>query len=324
MTDFIKTKLLFEYKIGQLIGLGSGSIVNSDADILIISAFDNPSFVSNSSIGAVNEFLKMNSRCNLENQISEKFAKEGYQLIDISAENLKFKKILLIYMGKRELLRMDNKVQMADMVISNLRNGLDKSKILLSKEPIPFTIDITALGTRYGGVRRKESFDMLINWATDLIRLSSKITFLRFVAFDLDTFVDFYESIYRLQKIKPENELAFSASYDPERFSKFKVEINSALKNLDDNPRGVIVTCRTVIESIVKLRVKSASIKLADGINLIKENTPPNIFSYLTTCRLLGNFSNHDPNFIPTRRDAEGVLLLTLRIVEWHLATEEK
>lgn len=322
MADFIKTKLIFEYKTGHLVGLGFGNIVNSDSDILIISAFDIPSFIANSSIGSVNDFLIRNSSINLESQISKDFAKEGYQLIDISSEGLNFKKILLICMGKRELFKMDDKAEFADMVINNLRGGLDKSRVLLSKEPVPFTIDITALGTRYGGIRRKESFDILINWATDLINQCPKITFLRFVAFDLDTFVDFFESLYRLQKIKPGNELAFSASYDPETFSIFKGEISSALKNLDDNPRGVIITCRSVIESIVKSRIKNTSLKLVEGINLLKETAPPNIYSYLTTCRLLGNFSNHDSNFVPTRRDAEGILLLTLRIVEWHLAAE--
>jgi hypothetical protein len=191
-------------------------------------------------------------------------------------------------------------------------------------EPDKFTIDVTALGTKYGGIRRKESFDLLINWASDLFQYNKKVSLLRFIAYDLDTFVDFYESIYRLQKVRPEDELIFSATYNLENFEQFKGEINSALRSLDDNPRGVIITCRSIIEMIVKSVTKQPLIKLADGIHSLKDNVPPNIFSYLTTCRVIGNFSNHDPNFQPTRRDAEGILLLTLRIVEWHLEKIKK
>ncbi|HKO79387.1 MAG TPA: DUF4145 domain-containing protein [Chitinophagaceae bacterium] len=323
MPDIIKTKLLFEYKSGQLIGLGFGNIINSEADILVLSAFDVPSFDENSTIGVLNELLKVNGSTELRDLIGEQFGNVGYQMIDLSSSNFSFKKILLVCMGKREYFKLDDKGKLADLVINNLRNGLEKARLILSRELSPFTIDITALGTRYGGVRRKESFDMLINWATDLFNSTTKGTFLRFVAYDLDTFVDFFESVHRLQKIKASNELTFSAHYDTEHFSIYKVEISSALKNLDENPRGVIITCRLIIESIVKARLKNSSIKLADGIAALKDSTPPNIFSYLTTCRLLGNFSNHDPEFVPTRRDAEGILLLTLRIVEWHLSNEK-
>jgi hypothetical protein len=323
MSDFIKTKLLFEYKPGQLIGLGFGNIVNSDADLLIISAFETSTFVSQSSIGSLNKFLKETTKSNLEKLVNEEL-KNGCQLIDLSSKNLRFKKILVISMGEEKHFNSQNREIVTDQIMNSIKKGLAKARILLSKESSSFTIDITALGTTYGGLRRKECFDMLINWATDLFTSTSKVSLLRFIAYDLDTFVDFFESAFRLQKIKPENELSFSANYDSLLSSQFKGEINSALRSLDDNPRGVIITCRSIIESIVKSRISDSSVTLVEGIFLLKQSTPPSIYSYLTTCRLLGNFSNHDPNFIPTRRDAEGILLLTLRIVEWHLSNELK
>lgn len=320
MSSLINTKLLFEYKVGHLIGLGFGDIINSNADLLVVSAFDIPSFTPNSSIGSLNELLKKNSLASIEETINESFGKEGFQLFDYSESSLPFKKILLVCMGSRQSFKTESAESLAGIVLNNLKQNLEKARILLSKEKSAFTVDITALGTRYGGLRRKESFDMLINWAADLFSSTNKVTLLRYVAYDLDTFVDFFESIYRLQKMKPENELIFSATYDVDNLSVYKGDIKSALRNLDENPKGVIITCRSIIESIVKTRVNDTTIRLVDGIKLLKETCPPNIYSYLTTCRILGNFSNHDTNFIPTRRDAEGILLLTLRIVEWHVS----
>jgi len=322
MLDFIKTKLLFEYKEGQLIGLGFGNIIRSDADIIIVSAFENVTFVQNSSIGALNSILLETADINLQELITDELIIQGFQNIDLSFKNLSFKRILIISMGKPIPLYNDNLELYTDQIINNLKKNLNKARIYLSKEVSSFTIDITALGTKYGGLRRKESFDMLINWATDLFNTTEKVNLLRFVAFDLDTFVDYFESTFRLQTLKPESNLSFTANIDTESFTQFKRDINSALRSLDDNPRGVIITCRSIIESIIKSRIANTHVKLSEGILMLKTKIPPSIYSYLTTCRLLGNFSNHDPNFIPTRRDAEGILLLTLRIVEWHLTDQ--
>jgi hypothetical protein len=202
MSSFIQTKLLYEYKPAQLIGLGFGSIVHSDADLLVLSAFSRPSFASNSTIGAVNDYLKATSAISLEEKLKPEFVNEGLQLIDLMGENLNFKKILVISMGKRDLFKMEDKSQLADIVINNLKIGLQKAKTILSKEPLLNTIDVTAFGTTYGGVRRKESFDLLTNWATDLFDDVYKVSLVRYIAYDLDTFVDFFESIYRLKKFK--------------------------------------------------------------------------------------------------------------------------
>jgi hypothetical protein len=318
MSSFIQSKLLYEYKPAQLIGLGYGSIVHSDADLLVLSAFCRPSFVSNSTIGAVNDYLKATRAISLEEKLKPEFVNEGLQLIDLMDENLNFKKILVLSMGKRELLKMEDKSHLADIVINNLKIGLQRAKAILSKEPLLNTIDVTALGTMYGGVRRKESFDLLINWATDLFDDVSNVSLVRYVAYDLDTFVDFFESIYRLKKFKPENEIGFSISYNLEGLAAFKAEMIAGFKNLDNDPRSVIVSCRSIIESIVKIRIGNPSIRLVEGIDQLKEVIPPSIYNYLTVCRLLGNVSVHDFGFAPTRRDAEGILILTLRVIEWH------
>lgn len=99
MKDFIRTKQLYEYKKGQLIGLGFGNIVQSDADIVCISAFDKPSFAATSSIGLINELLKAKANINLEQIIDAQFKSDGFQLFDFTSNNLSFKKILLISMG---------------------------------------------------------------------------------------------------------------------------------------------------------------------------------------------------------------------------------
>lgn len=320
MPDLIQTKLLFEYKKGQLLGLGFGNIVNSDADIICISAFDEPSFKPNSAIGELNEYLAKHFKYSIEEKVNNELKPGTSILLTIPNTDSK-KKVMVVCMGQRSLVRNKDKDYLATHVLNSLKVALEKAKILLLNEPDKFSIDVTALGTKYGGIRRKESFDLLINWASDLFQYNKKVSLLRFIAYDLDTFVDFYESIYRLQKVRPEDELIFSATYNLENFDQFKGDINSALRSLDDNPRGVIITCRSIIEMIVKTITNQPLMKLADGIHSLKDSVPPNIFSYLTTCRVIGNFSNHDPNFQPTRRDAEGILLLTLRIVEWHLAT---
>ncbi len=319
MANPIQTKLLFEYKKGQLLGLGFGNIVNSDADIICISAFDKPSFKLNSSIGELNEYLVKNFNYSIEEKLNNGL-KPGTSILLTIPNTDKKKKVLVLCMGLRSLAKENDKDYLASHVLNSLKVALEKAKILLLNEPDKFSIDVTALGTKYGGIRRKESFDLLINWASDLFQYNKKVSLLRFIAYDLDTFIDFYESIYRLQKIRPEDELIFSATYNLENFEHFKGDINTALRSLDDNPRGVIITCRSIIEMIVKTITNQPFIKLADGIHILKESIPPNVFSYLTTCRVIGNFSNHDPNFQPTRRDAEGILLLTFRIVEWHLA----
>ena len=320
MSGYIKTKLLFEYKQGQLIGLGFGDIVHSDAEIVIISAFRTNEFVPNSAIGSINALLEKYTHIKLRNYIDDELKNNGYKLIDFSSLKLSFKKLLIIDMGDPEL---DDSIAIgleSGYILNNIRRGLDKAKIELSRYNSYFTIDITALGTRFGGIRRKECFDLLINWASDLFNSTAKISLLRFIAYDLDTFVDFFESVYRLQKIKPENEITFSTVHNFDNLLQFKPELTSALRDLDEHPRGVIITCRTIIETIVKKRLANNTIRLSDGIALLKNYCPPNIYNYLTTCRILGNFSNHDPNFIPTRRDAEGILILTIRIVEWHFS----
>ncbi|MBK6827118.1 MAG: hypothetical protein IPG86_09675 [Chitinophagaceae bacterium] len=322
MPGYIKTKLLFEYKQGQLIGLGFGDIVHSDADIVILSAFRTNNFTPNSAIGSINTFLEKHTSIRLENYIDYELKENGFKFIDISFQNLSFKKLLIIDMGEPDQNDIIPLGSESGLILNNIKNGLEKAKIQLAKSTSPFTIDITALGTQYGGLHRKECFDLLINWASDLFNLTSKITLLRFIAYELDTFVDFFESVFRLQKIKPENELTFSTVHNIDNLLQFKPELTSALRDLDKHPRGVIITCRTIIETIVKKRLSNNTIKLSDGIALLKNYCPPNIYSYLTTCRILGNFSNHDPNFIPTRRDAEGILILTLRIVEWHFSFE--
>ena len=79
MLEFIKTKLLFEYKPGQLIGLGFGNIVNSDADLIVVSALENFKFVLKSSVGSLNNFLIESAQVNLQELMSGIWADEKKQ-----------------------------------------------------------------------------------------------------------------------------------------------------------------------------------------------------------------------------------------------------
>lgn len=142
MDDFIKTKLLFEYKKGQLIGFGYGNIIESDADIICISAFNNARFIPNSAIGCINELIYNEVKIDLEEQLNESFGTDGFQIFDFSNYKLRFKKLLLICMGERSVYLIPDKEKMADIVINNLGRGLKKAKKILSKEETQYSIDV--------------------------------------------------------------------------------------------------------------------------------------------------------------------------------------
>ncbi|MBK9320951.1 MAG: hypothetical protein IPM91_20600 [Bacteroidetes bacterium] len=128
MPGYIKTKLLFEYKQGQLIGLGFGDIVHSDADIVILSAFRTNNFTPNSAIGSINTFLEKHTSIRLENYIDYELKENGFKFIDISFQNLSFKKLLIIDMGEPDQNDIIPLGSESGLILNNIKNGLEKPK----------------------------------------------------------------------------------------------------------------------------------------------------------------------------------------------------
>jgi hypothetical protein len=125
-------------------------------------------------------------------------------------------------------------------------------------------------------------------------------------------------------------ELVFGEAIDCHRYGNFETDITTAIGILDQNPKQVLVICRTIVESVVRRLCQE---RLGRKQTSLFEDTkelyargflPESINSFFHTCRVLGNFANHGEEFQPSRRDAEAVMLLTLRIIEWFLANSGK
>lgn len=192
----------------------------------------------------------------------------------------------------------------------------------------PVQVDVTALGSQYGGLHRRRIFDLLVSWGTDLFIQCPSVNHLRLVSYDLDTFVDFYEALHRIKSLRGK-EIATVGNVTYGTYGAFQQEITSAAQLLDQNPKQVLVICRMIVEQVInrlcdeKLQTRQA--KLVDNIKALNDHKhlPPQINSFLHTCRVVGNFAVHPDSgsdqFSPSRRDAEAVMMLTLRIVEWFL-----
>jgi hypothetical protein len=204
-----------------------------------------------------------------------------------------------------------------------IQAGLQSSLRLIAALPGAPQIDAAALGTQYGGVHRRRAFDLTTAWALDLFKVCPRVNHVRLVAFSLDTFVDFFEALYRLKNWTG-NELVFGESVDWNQYGAFRNDVTTAAKILDENPKQVLVICRTVVESVIRLLCQQCLHRtpslLFEDIKQLHDGRflPEHINSFFHTCRVVGNFANHT-EFNPSRRDAEAVMLLTLRIVEWFL-----
>ena len=158
-----------------------------------------------------------------------------------------------------------------------------------------------------------------MSWSVDVLDRAITLQTVRFIAFDIDTFIDFYESLFNRQQVQRIERRQFT-EIEFREFGEHADQVSAALSSLQNDPRSVITICRNIIERIAKYHSPVPYLKLYEVINSLKDRVPGSIYSYLTTCRILGNFANHDfQDFYPSRRDAEAVLLLTVRIVEWHM-----
>lgn len=329
MSELIHTKLVVEVDPAKFLSLGFGDIANSEADVVCVSSFRESAFVPNSSIGAVARALNA-KQISLPTLLRYESNPEDGQpfgactLLDLLPYGTLFKKLLVVWMGNYEEYLARGSAETA--IQMGLQSAVAQIRTLPHSQSSQ--VDITALGSRYGGLHRRRAFDLVTSWAMQVFRECPHVNHLRLVAYDLDTFVDFFEALYRL-KSWTGRELVFGEAINCHRYGNFEADITTAIKILDQNPKQVLVICRTIVESVVgrlcQERLGRKPTGLFEDTKDLKGRgfLPESINSFFHTCRVLGNFANHGQEFQPSRRDAEAVMLLTLRIIEWFLGGEQ-
>ena len=316
MSELIHTKLVVEVEPAKFLSLGFGDIACSEADVVCVSSFREAGFTPNSSIGAVDRALGRGVLRQLLDAAEQET--EACTLVDLRDSGTQFKQLLVVWMGTVEQFLERRNAE------ESIQFGLQGALGKLRKLGAPAQIDITALGSQYGGLHRRRIFDLLVSWGADLFNQCATVNHLRLVSFNLDTFVDFFEALHRM-KSWTGRELVFGEAIDCHRYGNFETDVATAIGILDQNPKQVLVICRTIVESVVRRLCQE---RLGRKQTSLFEDTkelharrflPESINSFFHTCRVLGNFANHGDEFQPSRRDAEAVMLLTLRIIEWFL-----
>jgi hypothetical protein len=341
----IQTKALFNVTSGQFLGLGYGSIADSTADGVCVSAFSARRFSANTAIGAIDRLFA-------EGELAKAWHAgkpspgcctllETEKIRPRAGAPANMRHVLIVCMGEYGALLGGSDVG------TLIKQGLQSAAELLRERPGITQLDLTALGTQYGGVAKREVFDWVADWTQKLFQVAPTLNAVRFVANDIDTFIELFEAIQRLQNWRGKDlRLAGTAESSnsqilqralreieivttPETagaYEAIKKDISSAARLLDHNPKAVLLLCRAVVEAIVhKLcdtRLASAGGSFYEDVQRLNQSKviPTQINSFLHTCRVLGNFANHNyEDFDPTFRDAELVMLLTLRVSEWYL-----
>lgn len=319
----ISTKLLYEIRKGKFLSLAVGDIRHSEADIVVVSTFTNAFLVKNSAIGAVNElFRTVVRKGNINSLLPRSFGGGSAALIDMRKYCLGFKTLLVIGMGSVELLRYDaNDARL--IIIENIKSGLKKSANILSGLQEDVQLDAAILGTQYGDVNSGNAFDILTSWSASLLK-KRNVRSVRFVAYHIDVYTDFFESLYRMKNFDPDVRVNLSDKHNYGELGGFDEDVRSARHSIDDNPTNTFLLCRRIIEKVAyKLCSPLHPVTLIDAISSIKEKVPPHIHTYFNTCRILGNQANHAQSFNPSSKDSEIILELTLRIVLWYLDNSE-
>lgn len=316
LEDVIKTKLIVELSPARFFSLGFGDITNSEANVVCVSSF------MEEITQTFDYFYNMEIFGNVENSIKQNVlsydrVKAGYPyLFDLPIAEFGFRKLLVICKGTR--------LQSPDTILNNIQIGLARSIPIVGTLETNLQLDTTAMGVGvyYGGISSKSSFDSFLEWISELFSKCRNVDHVRLVSHTPETFVDIFESLHRFKK--PISELSFTTPINPESYKEFSDDVASAIQLSHSNPKQAVVICRTIIESVVrKLCYKylgKSPTKLYNDIADLRNHSiiPEHIFSYLQTCRVLGNFSNHT-DFEPTERDAEVITLLALRVAEWFL-----
>lgn len=319
LEDVIRTKLIVELSPGRFFSLGFGDIINSEANVVCVSSFIDEIAQTLDYFSDVGALWGVETSQRPGEVSYDKKIKAGYPyLLDLPKAEYGFRRLLVICKGTRG--------QPPQAVLGNIQIGLARSISVIGRLEAGLQIDSTAMGVGIsgGGIDSKSSFDLLLEWITELFSKCKNVDHVRLVSNVPDTFVDLFESLHKFKSIALSSELSLTATINPESYGEFGKDVAAAIHLSRSNPKQAIVICRTIIESVVRKlcykHLKKPPTKLyGDIADLRSRNIIPEfIFSYLQTCRVLGNFSNH-MDFAPAERDAEAVTLLALRVVEWFL-----
>lgn len=309
--ESIKTKLVIELQAARFLSLGFGDISDSEANVVCLSSFIDD-------IGQTLEYFsanQINDKSSIVVPLPKAHIKAGGSYVfDLPELDFGFRKLLLICKGKTD--------QPPDTIATNIRMGLSRATSQIADLGDGLQIDTTVMGVglSHGNINSKLMFEIFIEWITSIFSKCKNVDHIRLVSNNPDTFVELFESLHKLRTSS--SELISTSDIALGKYGDFSKDIATAVRLLENNPRQVIVICRTIVEAAVRKlcqkRLKRQSTKLYDDITALKANgvVPDHVFSYLQTCRVLGNFSNHS-DFVPSQRDAEAVMVLTLRIVEW-------
>ena len=314
----IRTKVMKELAPGKFLALGFGDVAASNLDGVIVSSFLKPVWVEGSAIKAI-------ARSVGEDYLSMHWPVDrkpgSAHVIDVSAQpGVQFDKLFIVFMNyAASRYRHPNFPDQNAWLSMGLRN----LQALLEREGVK-RVDITALGTQYGGLGHKAAFEMLSEWTVNLFSRSPEMDLIRITTTNLDAFIDFFEILYKMPawNLSPSIGEDFIGTVTRVDFGEDLNLIGSLLE------RGgydlAISACRTTIEKKVKEVYSLYGWVYPGGLfNAVeklrsKGVLPVQIGAYFDVVRKLGNFTVHaDVTFTPTRRDAEIVFSLTLRIIEW-------
>ena len=213
----IRTKLLFEAQpAARFLSLGFGNIGNSEADVICVASF----------IDDINELVELNAiifdsfskNINESNEDKDRIHAGHCYLFDWSDDLNRHKSLLIICKGNRK--------QSSSDIETNIKLGLSRTIPLIKTMKIGLQIDVTAMGVgaKYGDIHVRESFDFLVSWVIYLFSACDNIDNVRFVSHNPDTFVDFFEGLYRIKNHS--SSLIFDASNNKQVAHKYEEILN--------------------------------------------------------------------------------------------------
>ncbi|RMG25947.1 MAG: DUF4145 domain-containing protein, partial [Methanobacteriota archaeon] len=313
----IRTKVMKELAPGKFFALGFGDVVTSNLDGVIVSSFCAPNWVAGSAIEAISHKI---GRDYLSTHWPNGQPGDVH-VIDVSGQDrVQFDKLFVVFMNYLEPGYRHPYYPDQDTWLSM---GLRNLETLLRQEKIG-RVDITALGTQYGGLGRKDAFEMLAQGAVNLFSKLPKLDLIRVTTNDLDTFIDFFEALYKIPAWNLSAPLE-QGLIETIRNVDFRKDLDAIWSLLERGKCDTAISvCRTTLEKKVKGVYASHGWaypgKLFNAVEWLKSQgiLPLQIGTYFDVVRKLGNFTVHaDATFAPTRRDAEIVFFLTLRVIEW-------
>lgn len=323
LSSVVKTKLARETQPGKFIALGYGDVSASQLQLVVISSFLERYFAPDSAIGSI--ATKLGKDYLLQHWPANGEPGDAI-LLDLSARSsgVRFKYLVVLFTGHYEP-RLPADLSIGRDIWLQMQIGLSNLNSIINNLNMVNSIDITALGTQYGGIERQKVFEIISRWALGLFELAPSVNLVRMTSNDIDTFVDFFEALYKLPNWQSSNSLGKDISHLLSVNSgQFANDIQTVVQTLGSNPAAAISWCRTIIERVVKeiyaQKAKQYPGNLSVAVDGLKSivTLPPQFHAYLDVVRRLGNFATHsDDLFTPSLKDAEIILSLALRVIDY-------